>query len=132
MTNIQIAIEQFKRIPLLDRPSHIERMRLELDLSLDQIRECFWKAEGWSDEKISQEKERLKSEFEMKALMDFMNNLSTRNPEGNVPFGDPRSNLITLAQVAQLKTGGKTLQDAFMEVFGRDKYESVIKEATQT
>ena len=125
--NTEIAIERLKKIRLLERPDHIERIGNELGLTREEMRVCFWKAEGWTNEQIAQEKNRLKSESENTALLDFMSNISARNPEGDVPLGNPQSNIASIARVAQLRKGGKTLRDAFRETFGEAKYEAVIE-----
>lgn len=125
--NMEIAIERLKKIPFLERTHHIERIGNELGLTREEMRVCFWKAEGWTDEQIAQEKVRLKSESKDKALLDFMSDISTRNPEGNVPLGNPKSNVASIARVAQLRKNGKTLQEAFTETFGEAKYEAVIE-----
>lgn len=69
----------------------------------------------------------LKNETDGELLMDYLSNLNTINPTGNVPLGDPQGNPVRLASLAISVKSRVDLRDAFGEVFGMKIREQVLK-----
>lgn len=129
MNNVEIVTELLRRVPLMDRIAVYENLRGQFGLTEDEMMLAFWRAEGRTDAEIDQIKAELKSESEVKALMNFISEIGTRNPSGNLPLGDPNSNLVKVARLAQITKQGTKIREAFIEVFGRELYEELIKSA---
>lgn len=126
MTNVEIVSELLKSVPMLERLEFLENFRRLFGLSSDEAREAFWKADGRSDEEIAKIKQELIREAKSDAILKYVSELSTRNPVGNLPLGNPESNIVKIARLAQLTEKGSTLKDAFIEIFGSETYKGVI------
>ena len=127
MPNIEIVIELLKSVPMSYRLENYQRLRQLTGLSVDDMRLAFWKAEGRTDAEIEKLKQELKNEAEQESIMNFLANLTTTNPGGNLPFGDPESNLSKLISITNLTKTKVDIRSAFKEVFGEAKYQEVIE-----
>ena len=127
MSNMEMVIELLKSVPMSSRLENYQRLRRLTGLSIEDMRLAFWKAEYRTDEEIEKLKQELKDEAEHEALMNFLANLTTTNPAGNLPFGNPESNLSKLISITNLTKTKVDLSTAFKEVFGESKYQEVIE-----
>lgn len=127
MSNIEIVIELLKSVPMSFRLENYQRLRQLTGLSVDDMRLAFWKAEGRTEQEIEKLKQELKDEAEDEAIMSFLTNLTATNPAGNLPFGNPESNLSKLLSMTNLTKTKVDLSTAFREVFGEPKYREVIE-----
>ena len=127
MSNMEMVIELLKSVPMSSRLENYQRLRRLTGLSIEDMRLAFWKAEYRTDEEIEKLKQELKDEAEHEALMNFLANLATTNPTGNLPFGNPESNLSKLISITNLTKTKVDFSTAFKEVFGESKYQEVIE-----
>jgi len=101
MTNVEMVAELLKTVPVSYRLENYERLRLHFGLSVEDMKIVFWKADGMTDVEIEKMKTELKAEAEHKLLLNFLTDLTIRNPEGNLPFGNPESNIVKLAKLTK-------------------------------
>ena len=131
MNNFELFIELLKAVPPTERLGLYNERKNEFGLTEDENKIAFWKSCDLTDEEINNNKNSLKYEAEKSKLESFVADLATRNPEGNLPFGYPGSNIVKIAKLGTLRQQGVEYIEAFIEVFGNLKYSEILENKNQ-
>lgn len=126
MTNIEIVTELLRSLPMISRIEYLEKIGELYGLNSDERKMAFWRAEDRSDEEIAKMKDELIRESETDLIMSYIANLSKENPAGNLALDNPLSNVLRISRLIQLRKNGISFQDAFVEEFGKETFESIV------
>jgi hypothetical protein len=123
--DLSVYVELLKRTPYLDRSELLENLKRSQGLTQDQCLIITLKAENRSDSEIEEERRKIKEEKESDAIFKRLNEFSPSNPSGSAGDENP---LVKMAKMGQLVNSGKSAKESFIEVFGQESYEEIVKD----
>lgn len=120
-------IELLKDAPITERAGILEGLKSSQRLTPDECLVILHKAENRSDSEIEEERRRIRKEAEIGAILDYMNGLVSLGSVSHPYTANEEIPPVKIAKVTTLKNSGKSLQDSFIEVFGLETYEEIVR-----